>query len=623
MKLETPWIQKALRQLRPPEKLTVSEWADKNRFLDAKSSNEPGRWKTSRTPYLKGIMDAFTDPAVEEIVFVKPTQVGGTECLLNMLGYIIDQDPSPTLAIYPSDNLAESISKNRIRTMIDKSPALAERYREKESKLLELQFSGMTLAMTGANSPSQLASRPIRFLLLDEVDKYPPRAGKEGDPISLARERTKTFAYNKKIFTTSTPTYKTGAIWQEFESCETQLFFYVPCPHCGEYQRLRFRQVKWDDGNGNPVEGVTARRDAAYYLCPYCGGRIVDAQKADMLRAGRWQQEQEGKTSRKKLGFHLNAIYSPWVTFGDVAAEWTKSQKDIDIRMNFINSWLGEPWEQVGTTAGAEKILEKQSRYTQGVVPEGTLMITGGVDKQVDCFYYTIRAWGANRVSWGIDHGRLESFGEVMEVFDRIYHDEQGGSYYVSFALMDSGNETDQVYDFCWLHQELFLPVKGSSTPIPSRFRMSVVDKTGSQANGMRLIVCDGGYYKDMIFNRINKESGENNTWFVYDGCDNEYAEQMTSEHKVYERVGSSQRWVWRPKMSGIDNHYLDCEVYATCAADVAGAFELLQEDDSPKGAEQDGQNAGNTAVEWRPEEEKSNGDYEDGSWIGSGGGWI
>lgn len=253
------WMLGSLKTLKPPEKMTVSQWADKYRIIPAGTSNQPGRWKTSKTPYLRGIMDAFSDDRIEEIVFIKPTQVGGTESILNILGYIVDQDPSSTLVVYPSDTLAEDISKNRIQPMLRATKPLAEKFREDDSKLLALQFDNMYIPLTGANSAASLSSKPIRFVLLDEVDKYPPRSGggKEADPISLARERTNTFSYNKKIFITSTPTLKTGAIWREWESCTRQLFFYVPCPHCGRMQRLRFHQLKF------PKEGSKTERSAA------------------------------------------------------------------------------------------------------------------------------------------------------------------------------------------------------------------------------------------------------------------------------------------------------------------------------------------------------------------------
>ncbi len=518
-------------------------------------------------------MDAFTDNEVEEIVFVKPTQVGGTECLLNMIGYIIDQDPSPTLAIYPTDTLAQSVSKNRIQPMIMASEKLAKKYDDKRSQLLELQTEGMFLALSGANSPSQLASRPIRNLLLDEVDKYPPRAGKEGDPISLARERTKTFAYNKKIFTTSTPTYTSGPVWQEFQSCETQLYYMVPCPRCGEYQQFKLKQIKW------PQEAVTssARKASAFYECDHCKGVIRDADKAEMLKDGEWRPQKEG--SRQKIGFHLNAIYSPWITFGDIAYNFTASNKEPDTLINFINSWLAEPWEQVSTSADDDKVLKHTAAYTQGVVPDGTMMITGGVDVQRTCCYYTIRAWGINRRSWNIDHGCVQTFDDIREIMDRPYHDLNGNTFFINLCLIDSGDRTDEVYDFCYINQGLFSPLKGSSNPIPQRYRLSTIEKKDSTAKGMQLVICDGSYYKDFIFNRLNRE--DEDAWFVYDGCDAEYAQQVTAEHKILKKVNGRDVWVWAKKRSGIDNHYLDCEVYCSCAADVMGAFDLLHPEES------------------------------------------
>lgn len=209
----TPYQKQALASLQPPEDLTVSEWAERYRVLDAKTSGSPGPWRNDKTPYLVGIMDELCNYETEEVIFVKPTQVGGTETILNSIGRIIQQDPSPTMVVYPSDTLGESIKKNRIDPMLNASPELKRRYHESDSSVSELQFDGMYLVIVGSNSPSQLASRPIRNLFLDEVDKYPGASKKESDPISLATERTKTFR-NRKIFKTSTPTLKTGHIWK-------------------------------------------------------------------------------------------------------------------------------------------------------------------------------------------------------------------------------------------------------------------------------------------------------------------------------------------------------------------------------------------------------------------------
>jgi phage terminase large subunit GpA-like protein len=553
--------------------MTVSEWADRRRVLDSRSSNEPGKWKTKRTPYLKDIMNAFCDPEVSTIVFVKPAQVGGTEAILNILGYIIDQDPGPVLLVYPSEQLAESIARSRITPMLEKSKALRDKWDFRRSKLLEMQFSGMAVSLTGANSPANLSSRPIRYVLFDEVDKYPRQSGKEAGPIELGTERSKTYNYNRKIFITSTPTFTDGAVWAEFQNCETQYYYFVPCPRCGNFQRLRFRQVKF------PPDGTPGERAAgAFYECSHCQAKLNDADKTGMLRKGEWRAEKQG--GRSKTGFHLNAIYSPWVSFRDVSFEWLKSQDDHEKRMNFINSWLAEPYEQVGMSAGADLVLAKQSRWTRGIVPDGALMITGGVDMQEDRYYYTLRAWGPNKISWNIDHGCVATAGEIQDIFDRDYFDESGGKHMVNFALFDSGFQTDFVYDFCYLHPDVFLPVKGSSASLPGKYRMSRIDKDKSVANGMELVICDGGYYKNMIFSRLRQEKGG---WHVYDGCDADYAKQITSEHKIMRKNGEHSTWVWKLKTERADNHYLDCEVYAACAADIIGAFELLEAEENER----------------------------------------
>ena len=600
-----------MKTLKPPEKMTVSQWADKYRIIPAGTSNQPGRWKTSKTPYLRGIMDAFSDDRIEEIVFIKPTQVGGTESILNILGYIVDQDPSSTLVVYPSDTLAEDISKNRIQPMLRATKPLAEKFREDDSKLLALQFDNMYIPLTGANSAASLSSKPIRFVLLDEVDKYPPRSGggKEADPISLARERTNTFSYNKKIFITSTPNLKTGAIWREWESCTRQLFFYVPCPHCGRMQRLRFHQLKF------PKEGSkTERSAAAYYECPYCQGKISDADKHRMLQLGQWKNEGETEGTRvspKKTGFALNAIYSPWLSFADVAYKWLDAQGDQEKMQNFVNSWLGEPWEDVGSTAGAQKVLDNRGVYTRGMVPDWAQIITCGVDVQQNCLYYTVDAWGQGKKIYNIDHDCIPGvdFNALWDVINQTYYDVKGRDWYIDLALIDSGDQTDQVYDFCYVHNPLTVPVKGSSTPIPARYRVSAIQREGSAARGMNLIICDGSYYKTMIYAKINAVDG---SWQVFDGVDQEYCEQITNEHKVFERKNGVGSWVWRPKTSGAPNHYLDCEVYAACAADLLGAFALLE--DPPEVVAEE------SAYQQEEEDENWFGDNEDDDW---GDDWL
>lgn len=571
----TEYQKEALKFLKPPEDITVSEWADKYRILDAKTSAMPGPWRTEQTPYLKGIMDEFNNYETEEIVYIKPTQVGGTECLQNMAGYIIQQDPAPTMIVYPTDKLAESISENRLQPMIKAAPTLKKRFLENESSKLELQFDGMYLTLAGSNSPSSLASKAIRFLFLDEVDKYPGASKKEADPISLARERTKTF-HNRKIFITSTPTLKTGHIWKAKEDADIEKHFFVPCPHCGEYIEFKWKQVHFPKEEGM---SLADRAEFASYVCQECGCVITDQDKPDMLRLGEWRTAKQNTKFVRKVAFWMNTLYSPFVRFSEVVKEFLKSKDDPEQLQNFVNSWLAEPWEDTKLKTNADLVMERQTEYEELVVPDWAKMLTGGVDVQENCLYWTIRAWGSYLTSQNIAHGQAFSFQEVERVMNLEYQMPDGTPMVVALALIDSGYNADLVYDFCVSNSDWALPSKGSSNPMLSHYKMSTVNKTDSRAFGMNLVLVDTGKYKDMIAGRMKKKNGSG-SWMVYAGCDREYAEQVTAEHKVNVKMGNGKvKQEWQLKTSHADNHYLDCEVYALAAADALGVRSLYLND--------------------------------------------
>lgn len=571
----TEYQKEALKSLKPPEDITVSEWADKYRILDAKTSAMPGPWRTEQTPYLKGIMDEFNNYETEEIVYIKPTQVGGTECLQNMAGYIIQQDPAPTMIVYPTDKLAESISENRLQPMIKAAPTLKKRFLENESSKLELQFDGMYLTLAGSNSPSSLASKAIRFLFLDEVDKYPGASKKEADPISLARERTKTF-HNRKIFITSTPTLKTGHIWKAKEDADIEKHFFVPCPHCGEYIEFKWKQVHFPKEEGM---SLADRAEFASYVCQECGCVITDQDKPDMLRLGEWRTVKQNTKFVRKVAFWMNTLYSPFVRFSEVVKEFLKSKDDPEQLQNFVNSWLAEPWEDTKLKTNADLVMERQTEYEELVVPDWAKMLTGGVDVQENCLYWTIRAWGSYLTSQNIAHGQAFSFQEVERVMNLEYQMPDGTPMVVALALIDSGYNADLVYDFCVSNSDWALPSKGSSNPMLSHYKMSTVNKTDSRAFGMNLVLVDTGKYKDMIAGRMKKKNGSG-SWMVYAGCDREYAEQVTAEHKVNVKMGNGKvKQEWQLKTSHADNHYLDCEVYALAAADALGVRSLYLND--------------------------------------------
>lgn len=567
----TEYQKEAMRQLQPPEDLSVSEWAGKYRLLDSKTSAMPGPWRNDKTPYLKDVMDEILNYETEEVIFCKCTQVGGTEAMQNMLGYIIQQDPSPTMVVYPTDKLADSISENRIQPMINSCKTLKNLYNKNESSKLELQFEGMYLTLAGSNSPASLASKAIKYLLLDEVDKYPGASKKEADPISLARERTKTF-HNRKIYMTSTPTLKEGHIWKALENADIEKHYFVPCPHCGEYIELIFNQIRWPEGDG--VMSNADRADMAVYICQECGSVITDQHKDRMLRYGEWRIVRADAKNRKKVAYWINTLYSPFVRFSEIAKEFMDSKDDPEKLQNFANSWLAEPWENTRLKTNADTVMERQTAVPELVVPEWAVMLTAGVDIQETSLYWSIRAWGEYITSQNIVHGQAISFQEIESIMNKSYEREDGEQILVSLCLIDSGYDADSTYDFCASNSDWALPVKGSSNPMLSHFKLSKINKPDSRAFGMNLVLVDGDKYKDMIAARMKKDNGRG-AWMVYDGCDREYAEQVTSEHKVNEKSGNRTVQRWRPKRTHIDNHYLDAEVYAMAAADILGVRTL------------------------------------------------
>lgn len=580
------WSDREKAAWQPPERLTVSEWADERRIMDSKSSAFPGKWRTDRTPYLREPMDAFNDPAIEDITICTGTQVGKTEVINNMVGYAIDQEPNPGLIVYPTLTLAEFSSENRIRPMIQQVPELKEKYDERGSARLELQFSGMYLALSGANSPASLASRPVRYVFFDEVDKFPDNSGKEADPVSLAKERTKTF-YNRKHVAASTPTFELGPIWQLLVNSDVIKQYYVPCPHCGHYQTLKLKQITWPDGVRDPQ----VVQDTAYYICEACGFSIEDKHKPEMLRFGEWRPVtyDKGKwldaelTNHRirKVGFHLNSIYSPWLSFGDIAAEFLRSKDFPEKLRNFVNSWLGEPWRDKTVVRENSTVLANQSGYSRGVIPKDCLLLTAGVDIQLDHMWWEIRAWGERISSWLVDYGRCETWDELQEILvDRVYKDDLDNQYIVQLALIDSGYRTDEVYEFCAYHPDVAKPSKGSSKRMTAPFSVSKVEKAGWE--GLKLWMVDTHYYKDLLDGRIRKPKDEPGAWMVFDGCPIEYGDHIVSEQKVTvvnRRTGQATE-EWTPIASHATNHLLDCAVYSTCAAEIMGVRYLYKPDE-------------------------------------------
>lgn len=568
------WFPEELKAFKPPERYTVSEWADNFRVLTSVSA-EPGRWRTNRTPYLKEPMDRFTDPLIEKIVLCFGAQLGKTETELNMIGYALDQTSSPTMMVYPTDTIAKFASDKRVQPMIKSVKSISDKFDE-NSKLLELDFNnGNYMVLVGANSPSSLSSRSIKYLFFDEIDKYPAFAGKEADPIKLATERTKTFV-DKKIVMVSTPTVESGNIWQAFMSANERRQYYVPCPHCGVSQTLKFKQIKWPEEHNDNVDMI---RDTAYYECEHCGERIYDKHKMEMLRRGEWRAVNESQSKVRSVSYHLSSIYSPWVTFGDVAYEFKNSKGTPATLMNFINSWLAEPWKS-SKTKSTQNMEFTQSNYPCGVVPDKAVLLIASVDVQLDHFWWEVRAYAPGVKSYLIDYGQASTWEDLEEIIiNREYPSEYGESRQVMKAGIDSGFRTDEVYQFCSRFPEVCIPVKGSSnhSTMAAPYTMTSLEK--GVVGGLKLYVLNTDYWKDFIFARMIRPADEDGTIHLYKDCPQEYSDHLRSEEKQEIRnVKTGAVTVqWKPLTSHPVNHLLDTCTYNAAVADIAGVKYLVE----------------------------------------------
>lgn len=568
------WFQEELDAFKPPERYTVSEWADNFRVL-TNISAEPGRWRTNRTPYLKEPMDKFTDPLIEQIVLCFGAQIGKTEAELNMIGYALDQTQSPVMMVYPTDTIAKFASDKRVQPMLKSVKSISDNFDE-NSKLLELDFNnGNYMVLVGANSPSSLSSRSIKYLFFDEIDKYPAFSGKEADPIKLAKERTKTFV-DKKIVMVSTPTVESGNIWQALMNANERRQYYVPCPHCGVSQTLKFKQIKWPDEHNDNADMI---RDTAYYECEHCGGHIHDKHKMEMLRHGTWEAVNASQSKVRSISYHLSSIYSPWVTFGDVAYEFKTSKGTPASLMNFINSWLAEPWRSAKTKS-TQNMQFTESTYPSGIVPDKAVLLIASVDVQLDHFWWEVRAYAPGVKSYLIDYGQASTWDDLEEIIiHREYPSEYGEPRQIMKAGIDSGFRTDEVYQFCSRFPEVCIPLKGSSnhTTMTAPYTMTSLEK--GVVGGLKLYVLNTDYWKDFIFARMVRPINEDGTIHLYKDCPQEYSDHLRSEEKQEHRnVKTGAVTVqWKPLTSHPVNHLLDTCTYNAAVADIAGVKYLME----------------------------------------------
>jgi phage terminase large subunit GpA-like protein len=569
-------INKVNSAFKPPPDYSIDLWADNYRQLSPEASAEAGQWRTDRVPFQREIMRVITDPDVETVVFMKSAQVGATEMMSNIVGYYVDQEPSPILIMQPTLNMAQTYSKDRLAPMLRDTPKLRDkvkdpRTRDAENTTLHKKFTGGHITVVGANSASGLASRPVRILLCDETDRYPPSAGTEGDPINLARKRTTTF-WNRKIILASTPTVKDASRIENAFNLSDQRHYHVPCPECNHEQKLRWKNVSWQEN----------QPETATLACESCGAVIPESKKQWMLKKGKWIAE---NPESKIVGFHINELYSPFRKLEEIVSDFLEAKDHPEMLQTFINTSLGECWEENKSMIDTSKLMEKCENYNDESIPDNILFVTAGVDTQKDRLEVQTIGWGDRYEAWVIEYNIIwgdPSTQEVWEQLDmflkRSYTTESGRKLPIKVTCIDSGgHHTQNVYDFCRPRQgRMIFPVKGQSQsgkPIAGR-------ATSSAKQRVYLYPVGTDTAKEFIFSRLNQEEP---LIHFPNTVDEQYFAQLTSERQIKKIVGGQPKLVWYlPK--GKRNEALDTFVYALAAVYIlAPNFKLLTQEKPEK----------------------------------------
>ena len=547
-------------------------------MLSQTASAEPGRWRTDRTPYLREIMDCLSPSSgVEKVVFMKGAQVGGTEAGNNWIGYVIDQAPGPMLVVLPTVEMGKRWSKGRFAPLIDDTPAIRAKVKDPRSRdagntVQSKEFPGGIVVITGANSAVGLRSMPVRYLFMDEIDGYPGDADGEGDPVSLAVQRTATFA-RRKILEVSTPTVSgLSRIEKEFQTTD-QRFFHVPCPVCGHMQVLKWSQLRWQDNDPSTV----------HYHCEACDTPIPNHGKSRMLEGGEWRSTAVG--DGKTRGYHLSSLYSPvgWFSWEEAVRAFLKAKDDESLLKVWVNTTLGETWVEKGEAPDWQRLYERREEYAIGDIPAAAVVLTAGADVQKDRIEVEIVAGGKGKESWSVayqvltgDPAQTAVWLDLAVLLQTTYRHPSGVDLPIAMLAIDSGYATQSVYD--WVRRQpagRVMAVKGMERAIAPLGSPSTVDVTvqGKRLRrGVKVWTVGVGLIKSELYQWLQLAADENgfpSGYCHFPRYDAEYFKQLTAEQLVTKTVKGYPKREWQKLRER--NEALDCRIYARAAAIALG----------------------------------------------------
>ena len=565
--------RRAFAAFKPPKKLTLSEWADEYAYLSAESSAEGGRWHT--LPYKKGIMDAITDPNIEQVTVMKSARVGYSKILNHIIAYHIHQDPCGIMVVQPTIEDASGYSKEEIAPMIRDTKVLTNlvsdaKTRDSNNTILQKQFPGGVLSLVGANSARGFRRVSRRIVLFDETDGYPASAGTEGDQIKLGIARTQYF-WNRKIVAGSTPTIKDFSRIERLFEQSDQRRYYVPCPDCGHMQYLRWPNMRW--------EGVDT--DNVSYACEECGVLIPHNKKRWMVERGEWRATQPG--NGRHVGFHIWAAYSysPNAEWSNLAEEFELSKHDPEQLKTWINTTLGETWEdEYASKVGADALMERaaEAKYEITVPPPEALVLCMGCDVQDDRLSMSVFGFGRNEEMFLVDRkviygspARADLWKQMDEVLMGKYINQDGFEMKIESAAIDTGGHyTQETYQYVRERSQLgLIGIKGigqkGKPPLGKPTTQDITFSGKALRRGVKLFPVGVDVIKTTLHNKLkNAEKGEGYIHF-YPTITHDYFEELTAERQVLRYKHGYQERVWMKK-SNARNEALDEMVYSWAA---------------------------------------------------------
>lgn len=591
------WLAGTEEELRPPPRLSLSEWADRYFYLSAESAAEPGRWKT--LPYQRGILDAITDPTIERVSVMKSARVGMTKCMNAAVAYFIHSDPCPILVVQPSIEDAQGYSKEEIAPMLRDVPVLTGLIAEPSAKttgqtILHKTFPGGVLSMIGANSGRGFRRISRRVVIFDEVDAYPASAGTEGDPVKLGEKRAE-YYWNRKIIAGSTPLIADASRIEEMFEAGDQRRFYVPCLQCGHMDFLAFNPkserghvMRWSDG----------KPETAAFECRATGCVIDEKDKYEMLAKGEWRADAE---TAGHASFHIWAAYSlsPNASWAQIAKEWIEARALGPEKLKtFINTTLGETWNERGEAPDWERLYERRESYETGTVPAAAVVITAGVDVQKDRLVGEVVGWAPSKESWSIEkfefHGDTSSdapWDQLGMLLAREFVGVDGAKSTIAMMAIDSGYNTQRVYEWCRQHPMTRViatkGVSGARMLIGAPSPVDVTIRGQRMQRGYKVWPIGVDLAKAELYGQLRLRIAEDGVvppgyCHFPDTHDEEYFKQLTAEHlvTVAKRRTGRARLEWQV-LPNRQNHVLDARILARAAAAVLG-IDRMQPRETP-----------------------------------------